>query len=130
MLGLVPRGAQSSRSGSGARAPRTRARTELEPRLQRARVKGEYIIENHTDAPLNAIHLRWDRALHDVAIEVEGAKLAWKVGRSMREDSSATIVLAHWPSPVAAFVLSFSRSAYLADRTRQASAAQLSEGKR
>ncbi|HUD78808.1 MAG TPA: ABC transporter permease [Streptosporangiaceae bacterium] len=34
------------------------------------------------------------------------------------------------PSPVAAFVRSFSRSAYLADRTRQASAAQLSEGKR
>jgi peptide/nickel transport system permease protein len=34
------------------------------------------------------------------------------------------------PSPVAAFVRSFSRSAYIADRTRQASAAQLSEGKR
>src|SRR5580658_235617 len=48
---------------------------DLEPHRQRARVKGEYVIENRTGAPLSAIHLRWDRDLHEVAIEVEGAKL-------------------------------------------------------
>ena len=42
---------------------------------------------------------------------VEGAKLAWRIGRSMREDSSATLALAHWPSPVAPWYEDFRRSA-------------------
>jgi alpha-mannosidase len=42
---------------------------------------------------------------------LEGAKLAWRVGRSMREDSSSTIVLAHWPGPVAPWFEDFRRSA-------------------
>jgi alpha-mannosidase len=42
---------------------------------------------------------------------VEGAKLAWRLGRSMREDSSSTIALAHWPSPVAPWFEDFRRTA-------------------
>jgi alpha-mannosidase len=58
-------------------------------------------LESLTRTPISA-----DRA-------VEGARLAWKVGRSMREDSSTTIPLAHWPSPVAGWYEDFRRtSAY------------------
>ncbi len=42
---------------------------------------------------------------------VEGAKLAWRMGRSMREDSSSTIALAHWPAPVAPWFEDFRRTA-------------------
>src|SRR5207302_4278336 len=30
----------------------------------------------------------------------EGARLAWRLGRSMKDDHVATVVLAHWPDPV------------------------------
>jgi alpha-mannosidase len=33
--------------------------------------------------------------------EAEGARLAWRLGRSMRDDHVATIPLVHWPEPVA-----------------------------
>jgi alpha-mannosidase len=56
-------------------------------------------IESLTRLPIAA-----DRA-------VEGAKLAWRIGRSMREDSSSTIALAHWPGQVAPWFEDFRRTA-------------------
>ncbi len=41
----------------------------------------------------------------------EGARLGWRIGRSMREDSSATLAMAHWPSPVAPWFEDFRRTA-------------------
>ena len=42
---------------------------------------------------------------------VEGAKLPWRIGRSMRDDPSSTLALAHWPGPVAPWYEDFRRSA-------------------
>jgi len=42
---------------------------------------------------------------------VEGAKLAWRIGRSMRDDPSATLSMAHWPEPVAPWFDDFRRTA-------------------
>ena len=42
---------------------------------------------------------------------LEGAKLPWRLGKSMRDDSSATLAMAHWPSPVAPWYEDFRRTA-------------------
>ena len=42
---------------------------------------------------------------------VEGAKLAWRIGKSMRDDPSSTLAMAHWPSPVAPWFEDFRRTA-------------------
>jgi alpha-mannosidase len=42
---------------------------------------------------------------------VEGAKLAWRIGKTMRDDPSSTLAMAHWPSPVAAWFEDFRRTA-------------------
>jgi alpha-mannosidase len=42
---------------------------------------------------------------------IEGAKLPWRIARSMRDDSSSTLALAHWPSPVASWYEDFRRTA-------------------
>ena len=42
---------------------------------------------------------------------VEGARLPWKIAKSMRDDSSSTLALAHWPSPVAPWYEDFRRTA-------------------
>jgi len=41
----------------------------------------------------------------------EGARLAWRVGRSMRDDVIATLPVAHWPGPVAPWFADFRRTA-------------------
>lgn len=41
----------------------------------------------------------------------EGARLAWRIGKSMRDDPSSTLALAHWPSPVAPWFEDFRRTA-------------------
>jgi ABC-2 type transport system permease protein len=48
---------------------------DLTPHRQRALVTGTYTIENRTGAALAAVHLRWNRDLRDVSIEVEGGTL-------------------------------------------------------
>jgi aminopeptidase N len=47
-------------------------KVDLAPHEQRALVTGEYVVENRTGAPLSAVHLRWNHALRDVDITVEG----------------------------------------------------------
>ena len=42
---------------------------------------------------------------------IEGAKLPWRIGKSMRDDPSSTLLLAHWPSPVAGWYEDFRRTA-------------------
>ena len=42
---------------------------------------------------------------------IEGAKLPWRIARSMKDDSSAILALAHWPSPVAPWYEDFRRTA-------------------
>jgi alpha-mannosidase len=42
---------------------------------------------------------------------VEGSRLAWRIGRSMRDDHVATLPLVHWPSPVAGWYLDLRRVA-------------------
>ena len=42
---------------------------------------------------------------------LEGAKLAWRLGKSMRDDPAATLAMAHWPSPVAPWFEDFRRTA-------------------
>ena len=42
---------------------------------------------------------------------VEGAKLPWRLAKSMRDDPSATLSMAHWPSPVAPWFVDFRRTA-------------------
>jgi ABC-2 type transport system permease protein len=46
---------------------------DIEPHLPQARVTGDYVIVNNTAAPLPAVHLSWNRDLHDVDITVDGA---------------------------------------------------------
>ncbi|WP_435006251.1 glycosyl hydrolase family 38 [Tundrisphaera lichenicola] len=41
----------------------------------------------------------------------EGSRLAWRIGKSMREDACATLPLARWPRPVAPWFLDFRRTA-------------------
>ncbi len=41
----------------------------------------------------------------------EGARLAWRFGKSMRDDPCSTLALAHWPSPVAPWFEDFRRTA-------------------
>jgi alpha-mannosidase len=41
----------------------------------------------------------------------EGARLAWRIGKSMRDDVVATLALAHWPGPVAPWFADFRRTA-------------------
>ena len=42
---------------------------------------------------------------------IEGAKLPWRLAKSMRDDSSATLAIAHWPSPVAPWYEDLRRTA-------------------
>jgi alpha-mannosidase len=42
---------------------------------------------------------------------IEGAKLPWRMAKSMRDDSSSILALAHWPSPVAPWYEDFRRTA-------------------
>jgi len=41
---------------------------------------------------------------------VEGARLAWKMAKSMKDDQVATLPLAHWPEPIAPWFNDFRRS--------------------
>jgi alpha-mannosidase len=42
---------------------------------------------------------------------VEGSKLAWRIGKTMRDDPSSTLVMVHWPEPVAPWFEDFRRTA-------------------
>jgi ABC-2 type transport system permease protein len=48
---------------------------DIAPHLPSAKVTGDYVIENRTDAPLPQALLTWSCSLRDVVIEVEGAKV-------------------------------------------------------
>ena len=56
-------------------------------------------LESITRSPIGA-----DRAS-------EGVKLPWRIGRSMRDDSSSLLVMAHWPDPVAPWYEDYRRTA-------------------
>jgi aminopeptidase N len=48
---------------------------ELWPSQARARTAGSYVIENRTGAPLAQVHVRWERRLKLLALEVPGTRL-------------------------------------------------------
>jgi len=48
---------------------------ELYPREARAVTVGSYVIENHTGAPVPAVHVRWAKPLQMTSLEVAGARL-------------------------------------------------------
>ena len=48
---------------------------DIEPGMPRATTTGDYAIVNNTGGPLPAVHLSWNRDLHDVAITVDGARV-------------------------------------------------------
>lgn len=48
---------------------------ELYPREVRAVTKGEYTIQNRTDAPLSHVHVRWPRDLEMQTLEIDGAQV-------------------------------------------------------
>ena len=41
----------------------------------------------------------------------EGARLAWRIAKAMKDDHVATLLMAHWPAPVAPWYVDFRRSA-------------------
>ncbi len=41
----------------------------------------------------------------------EGARLAWRVGKAMKDDHVVTLVMAHWPGPLAPWYVDFRRTA-------------------
>ena len=54
---------------------------ELYPEEPRAVTRGEYVIQNRTDAPLEVVHVRWIPPLEMTKLEVEGAKADKDFGR-------------------------------------------------
>ncbi len=48
---------------------------DLYPKEVRATAKGEYTIQNRTDAPLPHVHIRWPRELEMQALEIDGAQM-------------------------------------------------------
>src|SRR5690606_23721206 len=53
-----------------------RLNLDLDPHAPRLVTTGSYVVENHTDAPLNEIHLRWQDDLEVTRLEIQGATQA------------------------------------------------------